>query len=366
MDNVELRQFASHEKEHREGIGLHVEGGDRLLECGAQRTHEAAAAACSGSSRGLDVGQGRGLQLEASVRGVAASEKKDMLAAAMRLGKTRVSTCLSVAVLFGATCHVGVAEADGPNCSNDVRNPRCVRALDLHDDAQRLYAEGRYRDALVRLDEAVTSDPNGGQLYFNLGKIHELLGEFEPALVMYRRALELESNPAERDRLQAMVKRVEGAQVASERETSLAKSLVPARPIAPPPMPRGPHPLRPWMWVSAGTALSLGVVGGVLAGYALRTAPGAVATTGDGVTIEQLQAAASRAEVSALAAEVTLGLAAVSAVAAISIGIFVAEVEEPALVSGPRALASSVPARRGAALSIDVGPTSAAFTWRFQ
>jgi tetratricopeptide (TPR) repeat protein len=250
----------------------------------------------------------------------------------------------------GALLVVRVAPAradDAPNCMIDVRNPRCIRALDLHDEAQRLYAEGRYREALSRLDEAVASDPSGGQLFFNLGKIHELLGDLEPSIRSYRRALELEGNPLERERLGATVKRIEGALAKRELERPVPP------PPPPPPKPAGPSTLRPWIWATGGTSIGAALIGGGLGIYAVATAPGQVAETGPEASFGALDSAAARAQATGIAADVLLGVAAASGIACLTLGVLAAESEGP---HSPRV--------RTATLSLGAG--SAALFWRFQ
>ncbi|MBM4373944.1 MAG: hypothetical protein FJ095_02590 [Deltaproteobacteria bacterium] len=254
----------------------------------------------------------------------------------------------------GALLVIGPAMAraeDAPNCVIDVRNPRCIRALDLHDEAQRLYAEGRYREALSRLDEAVASDPSGGQLFFNLGKIHELLGDLEPSVRNYRRALELEGNPLERERLGAIVKRIEGALAKRELERPATPPPPPLPP--PPPPPAGPSTLRTSIWATAGTSVGAALVGGGLGLYAAATAPGQVAETGPGMSYADLDSAAARARATGIAADVFLGLAAASGLASIALGVFAAEPEGP-----------WSPRTRSATLTLGAG--SASCTWRFQ
>ncbi len=273
--------------------------------------------------------------------------------------RRRMRACFPVACFLLGMAPIGTARGvERANCAVDVRAPVCVRALDLHDEAQALYAQGRYRDAIGRLDEAVMSDPNGGQLYFNLGKIHELLGDLEPALRNYRRALDLETNVSERERLQAMVKRLQGAQSAHDRESA---SALPPQGLALAPVPRLAHRLRPWFWASSGAAVGFGALGGALAGYAAVTSPGSVASTNAETTIDALQAAAERAKASAVAADVFMSLASLSALASISIGFLMAEPEAAdTLIDRPAGV------QRAAALSLDVGASSLSLRWRFQ
>jgi tetratricopeptide (TPR) repeat protein len=271
-----------------------------------------------------------------------------MLLSLMTLRESRVQRRLGVAtVCILAFVPRNAWAEDKPNCGVDVRNARCVRALDLHDEALRLYAEGRYRDALVRLESAVESDPNGGQLYFNLGKIYELLGQLAPALENYRRALELEQSAPEKERLQAMLKRLGGAQAAQareleeERERERLRRLPPPAPPAPP--LRTAHPLRPWIWAGAGAAVGLTALGGGLGAHALAVSPGTAVTTATGSSITDLEEARSGARAFALAADVCFGLAAASTLATITLGVLAAEPESPSgrPTSGTVSLAAS-------------------------
>lgn len=52
--------------------------------------------------------------------------------------------------------------------------------------------EGRYRDAIDLLQEAVHADPANADAYNYLGFSHRKLGEFDPARTYYRKALDVD------------------------------------------------------------------------------------------------------------------------------------------------------------------------------
>jgi tetratricopeptide (TPR) repeat protein len=188
-------------------------------------------------------------------------------------------------------------------------------ATTLHDDARTLYQQGEYRAAIVRLEAAVALDPDGKELIYNLAVIHEKLGEIEAAERYYRRYLEMEVQPKEREQVEAVLKRLQGA----KRE--LAKPPPKAVRSAPVPAPaqrtvramkspagQGGRPIGPWVVVTGGLAAGAFVIANVFAALALAQYPGSDAETDRDISL----AAADAAHRSAIIADVALLVAGVS------------------------------------------------------
>jgi len=115
------------------------------------------------------------------------------------------------------------APADDPAA---LAKAHSERALDA-------YREGRYERAVKELEHAVELDPEGKDLYYNLGLVHEKLGNLDRALFYFRRYLELETLPAERERVEIMVQRLAGAE-ASARRADAEQAAAPRDPdVAP-------------------------------------------------------------------------------------------------------------------------------------
>jgi tetratricopeptide (TPR) repeat protein len=213
-----------------------------------------------------------------------------------------------------------------PQASDREVHPK--QALALHDEAWVLYEQGRYRAAIDRLEAALRIDPEGRELVYNLALLHEKLADLAPAITYYRRYLEMESDPKTKARIQATLRRLEGA----EREA--ARVTLAPRPAPPPLAPRAPPPrrLRPWVVAMAsvsGAALVVGVGSGV---RALLGNPGSSGRTGPGVTIADLQADAHAAHTAAMVADTSFAISAVAASAALI--LFFAQ---------PRAVAAAAP-----------------------
>jgi len=78
--------------------------------------------------------------------------------------------------------------------------------------ARDYYAGGSYRDAIGELEAAHSLDPNAKDLVFNLGVVHEKLGHIEDALKWCRLYATMDLTPAEREKADAYIHRLEGAQ----------------------------------------------------------------------------------------------------------------------------------------------------------
>lgn len=245
-----------------------------------------------------------------------------------------------------------------------AKQQRIERAKALHDEARTLYQHGAYRAAILRLEAAAALDPEGKELVYNLAVIHEKLGEIERAEDYFRRYLEMEALPKEREEVEAILKRLAGAkrELAGPRAPALPSRSPSTRPEAlqssfysAPAGARASSGGGPWVLVSGGIAAGSLVIGGVFASLAVAKDPGSRPRTGGGVTIADLQADASAAHRCAVVADIALVVAGLSGVAALAMYLSPSEpaAGQPAqqpLRQAPRArsqeTAGVLPARR--------------------
>lgn len=206
------------------------------------------------------------------------------------------------------------------------------QALDLHDEARALYAKGKYAEAIERLTEAVALDPEGRELHYNLGLIHEKLGDLDAALRAFKTCLSLERDPSERMKLQRIIKRLEGARRYKLFERSPSGAVVRSPRVIE--IKRG---VSPWVWVTGGVALASFGVAAALAARASAVDPGDQAMTGGGVSLQDLQDDADTAHSLAIGADVLLAVGAAASVATLTIAIVSAEadIESVGLRIGP-------------------------------
>jgi len=247
---------------------------------------------------------------------------------------------LGVVVALGALLEPAYAQSSGVAASNEANEPSTTeqqsgesavaiaapsdkeRALALHDEAKTLYGQGKYREAMDRLREALLLDPNAKVLHYNLGLIEEKRGNFEAALTGYRRCLDLETDARERRALLRIIERLEGAQ-----------QYAPFGVAAAPPPPATSAPAAPklsgdgdastWVWVSGGVAVASFGLAAILAASAADAHPGADAETSGDVTVQQLRDDAATAHQLAIGADMMLllgtGAAAATAVLAFTL-----------------------------------------------
>jgi tetratricopeptide (TPR) repeat protein len=205
-------------------------------------------------------------------------------------------------------------------------SPNEERAMQLFQEAQKAYERGDYGPAIDKLKEAIALDPEGKELVYNLALIYEKRGDLEDAERMYRSYLAMLDDAKERDRVQAILKRLEGAKKDREarKEAPPAPApIVPAASRTPPPPPRPPEHARvsPLVYALAGTGAAAFVIGGGFAISALAKKPGDKATTGNGVTYADLQEQAASAHRHAIVADISFALAAASAGAAVYLAL---------------------------------------------
>jgi tetratricopeptide (TPR) repeat protein len=221
-------------------------------------------------------------------------------------------------------------------------SPGQERALELHDEARALYTRGKYDEAVAKLREAVELDPSGKVLHYNLGLIEEKRGNLDAAIGDYRRCLDLETNAEERVSLARIIKRLEGA-----REYRRFESPTEPEPTrAPAPTLPEEHGVSGWVWVTGGVALAAFSAAAILALRAHALEPDDDARTSMVVSIDDLRSDAAAAHDHAVGADVMLVVGGAATVVTVVL----------ALTTG---------GANDDALSLDMGPTRGAATWRF-
>jgi tetratricopeptide (TPR) repeat protein len=87
-------------------------------------------------------------------------------------------------------------------------------AVEHYNRGREHYQAGRYREALVELEAALTTDPRSPNLVYNVARVHELLGQLDAASQFYQRYRDMlpQNETEERERVDAILLRLEGAQ----------------------------------------------------------------------------------------------------------------------------------------------------------
>src|SRR5262245_23572768 len=96
------------------------------------------------------------------------------------LSRPAAFAALSLVVLFagGASAQAPPETRVRPATSAEQKR-RVQRAVQLHDEAHALYEKGEYKKAIEKLESALELDPQGKELVYNLGLIHEKLLDFD-------------------------------------------------------------------------------------------------------------------------------------------------------------------------------------------
>jgi tetratricopeptide (TPR) repeat protein len=153
-----------------------------------------------------------------------------------------------------------VAHAEPPKPTT----PEAAAAAKQHfAHARELYQQGAYREAIGELEVALSLDPNGKDLVFNLGVVHEKLGDIDDALKYFHRYEQMDLDAQERAKADAYLKRLEGARREVEKPPEPAQ-VQPQPPPPPPPQPPPPQHGRV-------DALTITVAGLALAGFGVGT-----------------------------------------------------------------------------------------------
>jgi tetratricopeptide (TPR) repeat protein len=211
---------------------------------------------------------------------------------------------LKLSICLGLTAAAAPlpARADEPTQAPDNK----AAAQQHFTRAKELYNTGNYREALAELESARALDPQAKDLVFNLGIVTERLGRLEEALKWYRVYLEMtDLTPAERQRAETTVKRLEGA----KRETPAQPPTAPLRPATRAPAEEPPKGRIDALTIgSAALAVSGLAVGTIFAFKALGDRPKSGFVTGRDGSYAELQDQADTAHTEAIVADVALGV----------------------------------------------------------
>jgi len=204
----------------------------------------------------------------------------------------------------GATSSPATAAADEAR----EKRERQARAIEFHNEAKALYERGHYRRAIAKLEAAITLDPDGKELVYNLALIHEKLAEAEVAEKYYRRYVEMETDPKAREKALAVVKRLEGAKKTLKGDvpdrvspsSSASASAAPAMSSAvAAPTRRMPSPM---VFVMGGVAVAA-VGAGIGFGVSAFTTNPQGAMTGPRTSVGDLETRADAAHTQAIVAD---------------------------------------------------------------
>lgn len=211
-------------------------------------------------------------------------------------------------------------------------------------EARGLYGRGQYRDAVKRLEEARVLDPTAKELVYNLALVHEKLGELDDALRYMKMYVGMETDPAERERAEKAVERLEGARKDLAKKAEPAAEPPPQQPLIvpsahppPPPPPARRGRLDAWTIGAAGVSV-VGLGAGTFFGLsALSQTPNDPTTSRGGSSVQSLRDDASGAHGKAILADVGFGVALVAGAAA-AILYFTRNEPAPQTALSPRGL----------------------------
>jgi hypothetical protein len=218
-----------------------------------------------------------------------------------------------------------------PCFAEETSSANVVAARKHFEKARSLYGQGAYREAIAELEAAHVLDPSAKDLVFNLGVVHEKLGDIEDALRWFRLFTTMDLTTQEHDRADAYIKRLEGAkkevedkQAAQQRPAGPQRSAPPSHaPPEPTPSPALPPPERSsgsgrldGLTIAAMSATGLGLAFGiVMAVRAKLDEPPPTFVTGRDGTYADLVNRQDTAHREAVLADIGFGVAVAGAIA---------------------------------------------------
>jgi tetratricopeptide (TPR) repeat protein len=231
--------------------------------------------------------------------------------------------------------------------------------------ARTYYGQGAYREAISELEAAHAFDPGAKDLVFNLGVVHEKLADIDEALKWFRLFTTMDLTAQERERVDAYVKRLEGAKKElEEKQAAPPKPPAGATQLQSPVPAAGAPPTEPPPAVEKTASgrldgLTVTALGVTAAGLAFGVVmavrakidepPANIVTGGDtGVTYSYLVNRQNNAHREAVLADIGFGVALAGAIA--SATLFFARPRAMSTTSS--ATVSAAPLKSGAALFV--------------
>lgn len=223
----------------------------------------------------------------------------------------------AVIMLFAATpAWAEGSAAAGPSADRSLGDtaalPEQAAARDHFERALTLYRAGKYHQAEAELQAALSSDPSGKDLVYNLALVQEKLGDFDGAIASLERFQGMEKDAAELERAAQTIERLKGARAELVPAAS-TPSLAPAS--APCPVPHTRGKLDQWVLGTGGVAVASLLVGTIFGVRALALDPSGEATD-SGTSFADLRSRASRAHTAAIVADIAFSASLVAGAAA--------------------------------------------------
>jgi tetratricopeptide (TPR) repeat protein len=131
---------------------------------------------------------------------------------------------------------------------------------------EKLFALGRFDEALVAYEQAFEAKPLPGFL-FNIGQCHRNLGNYDAAIFSFRKFLKLDPDTAKKDAVLELIEELEDKKKAEE-DSDRERKLMPVPPERP---PGGEPPIYKKWWFWGGVAAVAGASAG---GYFLLRGDG--------------------------------------------------------------------------------------------
>jgi tetratricopeptide (TPR) repeat protein len=237
-----------------------------------------------------------------------------------------LAAVVAIATRTEAQPRPGLSGSPGPSGSSAVSTEAHDQAAKLNEEAQSLYRKGEYRSAIKKLEQARELDPDAKDLNYNLGLVYEKLAELDPAITAFKKVLSLETDSKEREKVQGIIRRLEGAKRDLQAREGVPSAEPPpttaptstARPdatststSAPKTKPPKKGKLDGWVYGAAGVSL-VGVGLGTFLGVRALTNSPSSPRTGRGTTIDDLQRNANDAHLTANFADAAFGVALVA------------------------------------------------------
>jgi len=151
-----------------------------------------------------------------------------------------------VSAFLAVLALVGVAHAE------DAATKRARKA---YDKGEKLFALGRFDEALESYEAAYDAKPLPGFL-FNIGQCHRNLGDLDAAIFSFQKYLELAPDADNHDAVVELIDDLEAEQERAEQQERDRKLQAPPKPR--PETPRRPLYKKWWFWTTVAVVAAAG------------------------------------------------------------------------------------------------------------
>jgi len=165
--------------------------------------------------------------------------------------------------------HAGPDQPDRAPAKKDPGESDTAKAKKYFARAQKLFALGRFKQALASYENAYESKPLP-EFLFNIGQCHRNLGDYKSAIFSFRKYLKLKPDAKNRKAVTKLIRELEDEIARADEKLERDRKREVVKPPPPPkkkkPTKTGAFYTRWWFWTGVATVAAAGTATAIVVG----------------------------------------------------------------------------------------------------